>query len=246
MRQALRRSAFVLSGAGFVIASLMVPFSESARAEVLVRAQGRCKLMSGGYEAFNGYCSFKHKQSGGVDAFVVKLDDGTDFNFTGPNPQALRVQTYAGIRSVQHSAQPNHDVFSWNDGEPRKLSVRLDRVENPDARFDSTDQQVDPGSLVGAAVGALIGSLISGKPVTTFEATTAGAPVADLQSLVGVRGRSAEATLTSKGYTYRGGTKLGDSSFTYWEQPRTNNCVAVRTTDGRYQSVTYTKTSDCN
>ena len=107
-------------------------------------------------------------------------------------------------------------------------------------------QKADAGSLLGAAVGALIGGLISGKPVTTTEPAREGAPVSDLQSLVGARGGQAEGTLTSKGYTYRGGTKLADSSFTYWQQPSTNNCVTIRTTDGRYQSITYTKKSDCN
>ncbi|CAK6700972.1 hypothetical protein ICNINCKA_02967 [Synechococcus sp. CBW1107] len=53
-------------------------------AEVLVRAQGRCKLMSGGYAAFNGHCTFKHKKAGNTDAYVVKLDDGTEFSFSGP------------------------------------------------------------------------------------------------------------------------------------------------------------------
>lgn len=232
-------------GAGLILTGLSAPMAPSVKAEVLVRAQGRCKLMSGGYQAFNGYCSFKHKKSGSVDAYVVKLDDGTDFIFSGPNVQALSVQTYAGIRNVRHSAQPDHEVFSWDDGEPQKLSVRMDHAQNPDARFDDQPQKVDNASLLGAAVGALIGGLITGKPVTTTEPAREGAPVADLQSLVGVRGAGAESTLTSKGYTYRGGTKLADSSFTYWQQPQTSNCVAVRTTDGRYQAITYTKKSDC-
>ena len=245
MARSLRQTSAAL-GAGLLLTGLSAPFAPAAMAEVLVRAQGRCKLISGGYPAFNGHCTFKHKKAGSVDAYVVKLDDGTEFNFSGPNAQALSVQTYDGIRSVSHSGQPDHEVFSWNDGEPRKLSVRLDRVENPDARFEDSPQKADTGTLLGAAVGALIGGLITGKPVTTTEPAREGAPVSDLQSLVGARGGQAEGTLTSKGYTYRGGTKLADSSFTYWEQPSTNNCVTIRTTDGRYQSITYTKRSDCN
>ena len=233
-------------GAGLLLAGLSAPFAPAAMAEVLVRAQGRCKLMSGGYEAFNGHCTFKHKKAGNTDAYVVKLDDGTDFNFSGPGVQALSVQTYAGVRNVKHKAQADHEVFSWNDGEARRLSVRLDQVQNPDVRFDDPPQKADTGTLLGAAVGALIGGLITGKPVTTTEPAREGAPVSDLQSLVGARGGQAEGTLTSKGYTYRGGTKLADSSFTYWEQPSTNNCVTIRTTDGRYQSITYTKPSNCN
>lgn len=245
-RRNVRKSPAFFTSLGLLFVSAMAPFAQPAHAEVLVQAQGRCKLMSGGFETFNGHCSFKHKRSGAVNAYVVKLDDGTDFHFTGPNPQALSVQTYAGIRNVTHKGQPNHDVFSWNDGEPRRLSVRLDQVQNPNARFESSPQQATPGALLGSAVGALIGSLITGKPVATTEPARIGSPVTDLQSLVGVRGAGAEATLTSKGYIYRGGTKVADSSFTYWQQPNTNNCVAVRTTDGRYQAITYTQKSDCN
>lgn len=236
----------LLSAASLALCGLTAIAPQAALAEVLVRAQGRCKLTSGGYVPFNGFCTFKHKQAGGVDAYVVKLDDGTEFNFSGPNPQALSVQTYAGIRNVRHSAQPDHDVFSWDDGEPRKLSVRLDRVENPDAGFDTPVQKADSSALVGAALGALIGGLIGGKPAQRSEPATQGAPVGELQSLVGARGSGAEAELTAKGYTYRGGAKSDGSSFTNWEQPRTNNCVVVRTADGRIQSATYTTKADCN
>jgi hypothetical protein len=69
--------------------------------------------------------------------------------------------------------------------------------------------------------------------------------VSQLQSLVGVRGSSAERELTARGYTYRGGDQIGDSAFSYWEQRHTDNCVAVRTTDGRYQSITYTEPGKC-
>ena len=127
MARSLRQTSAAL-GAGLLLTGLSAPFAPAAMAEVLVRAQGRCKLISGGYPAFNGHCTFKHKKAGSVDAYVVKLDDGTEFNFSGPNAQALSVQTYDGIRSVSHSGQPDNEVFSWNDGEPRKLSVRLDRV----------------------------------------------------------------------------------------------------------------------
>lgn len=244
MAYSVRQAAAAL-GTGLMLTGLSAPMAPGAMAEVLVRAQGRCKLMSGAYQAFNGHCVFKHKQAGGVEAYVVKLDDGTEFNFSGPNPQALNVQTYAGIRNVRHTVRPDHEIFSWDDGEPRRLSVRLDHVENPDVRFEDQPQKASTASLLGAAVGALIGGLISGKPITFAEPAREGAPVADLQSLVSARAAGAEATLTAKGYTYRGGTQLADSSFTYWQQPRTRNCVAVRTTDGRYQAITYTKKSDC-
>jgi hypothetical protein len=245
MKSVLHRASSVL-GSGLLLFTASTPFLQTARAEVLVRAQGRCKLVSGGYESYNGHCIFKHKAAGGTDAYVVKLDDGTDFVFRGPNPQALSVQTYSGIRNVRHNARPDHDVFIWNDGERRRLSVRLDHVQNPDVKFEDKPQKADTGTLLGAAVGALIGNLITGGSTSTStETARMGAPVSELQQLVGVKGRSGEAELIRKSYIYRGGAQIGDSAFSYWEQPRTDNCVAVRTTDGRYQAITYTEKSNC-
>lgn len=247
MHPLLKRTGALLSP-GMLLVLASAPFQQAALAEVLVRAEGRCKLISGGYEAFNGHCTFKHKQAGNTDSYVVKLDDGTDFVFSGPNPSALQVQTYSGIKNVRHNEKPDHDLFLWNDGEERRLSVKLDQVRNPDARFEDSSQKATGAALLGAGLGALIGGLIAGnssKPAASPEPARVGAPVSELQSLVGVRGASAESELTRKGYTYRGGDKIGDSSFTYWEQPRTDNCVTVRTTDGRYQSITYGEPRNC-
>ncbi len=235
-----------LVGSALLLVAASVPFQQAARAEVLLRAQGRCLLRSGNYEAYNGHCTFKHKQAGGTDAYVVKLDDGTDFTFRGPSPQALQVQTYRGIVNARHKAAGNTDVFIWNDGEERYLSVKLDQLQNPDVKYEDEPEKATTGSLLGAAVGALIGNLIAGgSRSTSAETARIGAPVSELQSLVGVKGGSAEGEMTRRGYTYRGGAQIGDSAFTYWQQPRTDNCVAVRTTDGRYQAITYTETSNC-
>ena len=245
MNAVLSRAGSVL-GSGLLLLTASTPFHEAAHAEVLLRAQGRCKLVSGGYESYNGHCIFKHKAAGGTDAYVVKLDDGTDFVFRGPNPQALSVQTYSGIRNVRHNARPDHDVFIWNDGERRRLSVRLDHVQNPDVRFEDKPQKADTGTLLGAAVGALIGNLITGGgSSTSTETARMGAPVSELQSLVGVKGRSGEAELIRKRYIYRGGSTGIASKFSFWEQPRTNNCVGVQTADGRYQKIEYTDKSNC-
>jgi hypothetical protein len=245
MHSMFKRTVALLNPAMLLVLA-SAPFQQAAMAETLVRAEGRCKLMNGGYEAFNGHCSFKHKAAGGTDSYVVKLDDGTDFVFSGPNTSALQVQTYSGIKNVRHNEKPDHDVFIWNDGEERRLSVKLDQVRNPDAQFEDSSQKATGAALVGVGVGALIGALIAGNNKTTrTEPARVGAPVSELQSLVGMKGRSAEAEITSKGYTYRGGDQIGDSAFSYWEQPRTDNCVAVRTTDGRYQSITYTEPQKC-
>lgn len=70
-------------------------------------------------------------------------------------------------------------------------------------------------------------------------------PVAPLRDLVGAKGAGGENEMLNRGYKLAGGSKAGDSSFTYWREPMSNRCVAVRTTDGRYASITYTKDADC-
>jgi hypothetical protein len=245
MKICLQRAGALL-GPGLLLLTASAPFHQLASAETLVRAGGRCKLESGGFVSFNGHCNFKHKAASGTDSYVVKLDDGTDFIFSGANPQALQLQTYRGIVNVRHNAKPDHDLFLWNDGEERRLSVKLDSVQNPDVTFEDQPQKATSSALAGAALGGLIGALIAGSNKGgSSEPARVGAPVSDLQSLVGVKGASAESELTRKGYTYRGGDQIGDSAFSYWKQPRTNSCVAVRTTDGRYQSITYAEASKC-
>ncbi|MEO1003919.1 MAG: hypothetical protein AAFX65_12525 [Cyanobacteria bacterium J06638_7] len=229
------------TGAGFLPAPV--------RAETLVRAQGRCKLVSGGYEAFNGHCTFKHKRAdSGTDSYVLQLDDGTEFMFRGPNPQSLSVQTYRGIVDVKHSAEADHEVFIWNDGEKRRLSVRLDQVQNPNANFDSDNNSATAAAIVGgAAAAALIGAIIGGNNQSTAsEPARVGAPVGELQGLVGAKGAGGERSLVAKGYTYRGGTTGATSKFTFWQQPRTGNCVGVELAQGRYREIVYTKKNNCN
>ncbi|QEY33348.1 hypothetical protein EVJ50_03975 [Synechococcus sp. RSCCF101] len=238
-------SALLLSSIGAAIAP-------PSRAEVLVRAQGRCKLVSGGLKDYNGHCLFKHKAAGGSDVFVVRLDDGSNFVFRGPNTQALSVQTYSGIRNVRHKAERDHDVFIWDDeGERRRLSVRLDHVQNPDVTFEDEPQQASTGALVGAAVGALIGNLIGGGDSSTStsrsrESASVGAPVGELQDLVGRKGGQAEPNLVRRGYIYRGGSTGISSKFSFWEQPGTGNCVGIETSDGRYQKIVYADRSSCD
>lgn len=88
-------------------------------------------------------------------------------------------------------------------------------------------------SLVLAAVFAGAGML------------TAQEPVAPLRDLVGAKGAGGENEMQNRGYKLANSGKAGDSSFTYWREPMSNRCVAVRTTDGRYASITYTGDADC-
>jgi hypothetical protein len=85
------------------------------------------------------------------------------------------------------------------------------------------------------------------RPTTPSNTTgQLGAPVPGLEDLVGARAGQAEQTVTQRGYEWRNSKQVADSSFTYWMEKGTGNCVAIRTTDGRYGAIVYTADQDCN
>ena len=69
---------------------------------------------------------------------------------------------------------------------------------------------------------------------------------ASLSDLVGARAGQAEGELEARGFTYITGHKGHSSSHTYWWDDRDDNCVHVKTSDGRYTSITDASRSDCN
>lgn len=85
------------------------------------------------------------------------------------------------------------------------------------------------------------------RPTTPSNTTVKpGDPVPGLEDLVGARAGQAEQTVTQRGYEFRNSRQMADSSFTYWLEKGTGNCVAIRTTDGRYGAIVYTADRDCN
>jgi len=89
----------------------------------------------------------------------------------------------------------------------------------------------------------------SSSPSTPSPSTTSakqGDPVPALQDLVGAKGGQAEDLVVQRGYEWRNTKKQADSSFSFWLEKNTGNCVAIRTTDGRYGAIVYTADRDCN
>jgi hypothetical protein len=70
-------------------------------------------------------------------------------------------------------------------------------------------------------------------------------PVPSLGDLVGARGSSGEQALKDRGYTWVRTSKSGNDSYTYWRESKNGQCIAVRTTDGRYASIVSAPASDC-
>ncbi len=95
--------------------------------------------------------------------------------------------------------------------------------------------KISTSVVIAAALAAV---LVAGSAV-------AQQPVRNLQDLVGARGGDGEYQMQQRGYANVRTSKEGGSSYTYWRESRSNRCVAVRTADGRYQSIVYVPDFDC-
>lgn len=217
-----------------------------ALADTLARANGRCSLKENGYQAFNGYCTIKQKQNGGTTIFVVDLDNGNRFRFSGPGRQQLHVETDSGIgTNVVFEDQGSKGLFTWNDGSTtHRLAVKTDVVTNPNAQFDDHPSTATGATVTGALVGGLIGAILSGgKP--SVGAGMEGQPVPELQSMLDSQPGSVESRLTGTGYSYIRSNELNYNDFeSFWQ--RGGSCVNVHRINNRYVSFTYVNRANCN
>lgn len=242
IRMSFKRK-FALCGSGLMASGLLL---SPSLADTLARANGRCSLKDDSYEVFNGYCTVKQKQNGPITLFVVDLENGNRFRFSGPSRQQLHVETPEGIQqNVLFEDQGSKGVFTWNDGDStHRLSVKTDTVTNPDAQFDDHPSTATGASVAGAAVGALIGSLLSGGKPAAATAGLVGQPVAELQTLKGGDPGYVESRLTASGFTYIRTSSRENGTDSFWKRGR--SCVDVRSIFNRYQSFTYTNPSNCD
>jgi hypothetical protein len=82
-----------------------------------------------------------------------------------------------------------------------------------------------------------------GEPASSVEY---GETVPALSDLVGARAGQAENELRERGYEWQNASQSEDSSYSNWTELETGNCVTIRTTDGRYASIVYVPTADCD
>ncbi len=81
-----------------------------------------------------------------------------------------------------------------------------------------------------------------GNGVNSRTATTA----ADLQDLVGARGRDGESILDNRGFDWVTTKKTGGSSYSFWKNRQSGQCISVRTADGRYAAIVNTASYVCD
>lgn len=88
----------------------------------------------------------------------------------------------------------------------------------------------------------LLGSLVLGA--TSLPAVAQVTP-SDVRDLTGVRAAGGESELASRGYVNVGGQTGAASKTTNWWNDRRGVCLAVTTTDGRYESLVNAPAADC-
>jgi hypothetical protein len=164
MRKSLTQSLSI-GCISLAIATGLLPFAPVASARTLVRAQGRCKLTSQSYQAFNGHCTVKQKeQADDTTAFIVELDNGSSYRFFGRNKQALQVETHEGVHNVRYNETPDKGVFDWQEGgNNNRLSVKVDSQNDPNANHDTPTNQSASTTVAAVVVGSLITSLLGGN-----------------------------------------------------------------------------------
>lgn len=69
--------------------------------------------------------------------------------------------------------------------------------------------------------------------------------VPGLQDLIGVRGRDAEPEMVKRGYTWIRTEKTDSEAYGYWRDNRGGRCLAVRTSEGRWESIVFVPSFSC-
>jgi hypothetical protein len=68
----------------------------------------------------------------------------------------------------------------------------------------------------------------------------------DLKDLVGAKGGQGEEELSRRGYDFVKSEVAGDSVYANWKNRKTGQCIAIRTVNGRYDSIINSLAYDCN
>jgi hypothetical protein len=117
-------------GFGLLALSLLIGTGASpVQANTVAKAEAECRLTDNGKVVFEGGCSIKQKDGTGTTGFVVKLEDGSTYRFSGPNRTNLRLEGGDGGSNVLFEDKGPKGVFTWNDGSrTRKLSVKTNET----------------------------------------------------------------------------------------------------------------------
>ena len=139
----LVRFGVVVSGVATLSSLHFLTGPSMVSAKTIARAQGVCRLMSGGAVEFQGHCLSQQKVNAGNTVLVIKLENGSTYRFRGPSKEALQIETSSGLHNAQFRDGGTKNVFAWNDrGQAQRLAVRLETAHDPSPRYDNPSSTI--------------------------------------------------------------------------------------------------------
>lgn len=146
----------------------------------------------------------------------IKLENGQTFTLT-PRDGANQFRDQDGQKVDRTSASGSSQVYEWKKDQ-QKIVVSFDQGGGQAVRHNQKAQA-------------------AGEP---------GQTPADLRDLVGAKAGQAEEQLMRRGYDFVKSENANDSNYANWKYRKTGQCIAIRTVDGRYDSITYSLAYDCD
>ena len=128
-------------GFGLALSLLVGAAGAPVWANTVAKAEAECRLTDNGKVVFDGGCSVKQKDDTGTVGFVVKLEDGSTYRFSGPNRTNLRLEGGDGGSNVLFEDKGAKGVFTWNDGSrTRRLAVKTNQTSASPSSAGDRDQ----------------------------------------------------------------------------------------------------------
>jgi hypothetical protein len=193
----------------------LVALTIPAQGQSVAKSEAECRLSRNGEVVYNDDCTIKEKTGDGRETFVVKLDNGKTFRFSGPNRLNLRIEDdFENASNVLFEDKGAKGIFSWNDGKSTyKLVVKTGESSS--------------GGNDGESGGGLV----------------LGPPVPDLQYLVGKSPATSALAFVIRGTKFVSETQVPQGTLTYMLDKK--RCVAFLSSNNLYKSITFAEDSKC-
>lgn len=151
-------------------------------------------------------------------------------------------------------------AYWWNRSKDQCASVttyqgRYEAIEKTSDKDCGKSSGSGSGAAVAVGAVALIGALAlatshkdKNKDRDRYDSYPPGSSATtpyELRNLIGIRASSGERELRDRGYKFQSAGSGSYSRWAYWWNKRENQCIAVTTYDGRYESIVTSPASSC-
>jgi len=146
--------------------------------------------------------------------------------------------------------------YWWNKSKNQCVSVttydgRYEAIDKTSAKDCGKSGSNATGAAVAVGAVALIGALALAThkhdkdKSDRYPPGSSGSTPYELRDLIGVKASYGERSLRSRGYKQKFGDGGNYGRWTYWWSKREDQCIAVTTYDGRYDSIVSAPDSSC-